>query len=250
MPEEKNDAIQKQDNSLTSNTPRKSLFAGKKVGIAAKIEEAKVVFDPTKMDNRIGIIFDDSGSMGSESYISPQALTKDPSLASKARNTKLEDAKEGVKEFFKACDLRTTSCALYGFSEHRRYPLSTDIITLSAVSDSFDSDQGTPLYSTSKKMINKEPVNRMIIFSDGEPTDYGHEQLIEEAVAHKIPIDTVFIGNSAHGEAVMKDIAEKTGGMFLKFADSTNFRKAFKYLAPAFRGYLADPNFKKQIGAE
>src|SRR6185369_83814 len=85
---------------------RRSLFAGKKVGIAAKVEAAKATFDPSKMEHRIGIIFDDSGSMDG---VTTPGFKSTIQVSSRS---KIEDAKEGVKEFFKACDLSKTACSL------------------------------------------------------------------------------------------------------------------------------------------
>jgi Mg-chelatase subunit ChlD len=118
-----------------------------------------------------------------------------------------------------------------------------------------------------EQMLADNPdVTRCVIFSDGEATDgtlylegqpkgynLDRSYVVEKFVGKEIKVDTVFITDNFSKDRdheVLKEIARRTGGEYLKFSDSGTFAKAFKYLAPAFRGYLADPNFKKQIGAE
>jgi hypothetical protein len=53
-----------------------------------------------------------------------------------------------------------------------------------------------------------------------------------------VPIDCVHIGSSTGGESTLKEIAERTGGVFMKFTDVGNFAKNFKYLTPGYYGQL------------
>lgn len=244
MPEEKNNELAKSETG--KSIQKRSLFAGKKVGLAAKLEETKITFDPHKMEHRIGLIADDSGSMGGQP---------------------IEDAKTAIGEFLHACSPQNTAVALYGFSERRKWKLTVDLVTLDVLKNDFRADQGTPLFTTMEKMIKDNPdLTRCVIFSDGDATDgtlksveqetvsfySGHDRsdVVEQYQAAKVIVDTVFITDSPTEEhTVLKEISNRTGGMHLKFKPGA-FAKAFKYLAPAFRGYLEDPNFKKQIGAE
>ena len=49
----------------------------------------------------------------------------------------------------------------------------------------------------------------------------------------------------------MRRLAEKTGGIFLKFdpAKGVDFKTAFKYLAPGKRLALMDAEFKRKLEA-
>lgn len=229
------DKIVKPDQSLAKRT---SLFAAKKVGIQKHLEQHKeVALDPREMENRIGIIGDDSGSMGGQ---------------------KLIDAKKGISSFLKACG-QGTSVALYCFHKARRWGLTADLFILDQLKDSIEADQSTPLFTTMEAMLEKENLTRAVIFSDGEATDGSMDSItsrniVEQYKARGIMVDCVFIYNARDGVEVdnrnLQMIAEMTGGLYIKFKDSELFAQNFKYLTPAFRAYLTDGNFRKQIGAE
>lgn len=234
-----------ESNKLAKRTG--SLFAGKKVGLAAKIEEARQSFNPEEMTHRIGLIFDDSGSMSGEP---------------------LKRAKEAVDAFLKSCNPHETSMALYllGRDENNR-SLTTDLILLNMYVQGLGCPNGTPLFTAMDKLINKEKITRAIIFSDGGPTDgsvvkndwtTGKETvdpdvnvktIVEQYKAKGIMADTVFIGSPSDTTAIttLKWIAEQTGGVFLQFEDATTFAKNFKYLAPKFRAMLSDKSFVAEI---
>lgn len=219
-------------NKLAKKT---SLFAGKKVGLAAKVEEArKNIPPPNEMANRIGLVFDDSGSMCGEP---------------------LAKAKEAVDAFIKSCNPFDTAVALYllGADQNNR-GLTNDLVILNMYVQGLDCPNGTPLFGSMDKLINKEPITRAVVFSDGSPTDGGKEYPQSKAVLDQykqkgIIADTVFIGHptDTHSIETMKWIAEYTGGIFLLFKDASTFAKNFKYLAPKFRAMLSDKSFVEEI---
>jgi Mg-chelatase subunit ChlD len=196
-----------------------------KVGLAAQRKQAlaeAASTDITKFPNKLGILFDDSGSMSHQ----------------------MDLAKEATESFLQSCNKNDTAVALYGFSPQRRYKLTNDMISLALLAKEFHADQGTPLYTTLEEMLEKESMTRGVIFSDGEPTDHANKDVenmdvIDRFVNRKIPIDTIFLGyETANGAKVLKEIADRTGGIFMHFTSGSNFAKALKYLAPGFRGML------------
>lgn len=196
-----------------------------KVGLAAQRRDALATAastDITKFPNKLGILFDDSGSMAYQ----------------------LDLAKEATESFLQACNKNDTAVALYGFSPQRRYKLTNDMISVAMLAKEFQADQSTPLYTTLEAMLDKESMTRGVIFSDGAPTDYPNKDtenmdIIDRYAARKIPIDTIFLGSeTAGGAQVLKEIADRTGGIFMHFTSGSNFAKALKYLAPGFRGML------------
>jgi Mg-chelatase subunit ChlD len=213
---------------------RSAIFAGKKVGLAAKVAEAGQNSNPLEMTNRIGLVFDDSGSMGGEP---------------------LAKAKEAVDAFIKSCNPFDTSLALYLFGpDASNRPLTTDLVILNMYVQGLDAPNGTPLYGTLDKLINKEPVTRAVVFSDGSPTDEhkesdGAKRILEQYKAKGVVADTVFIGHAtdSYGASELQWIAEYTGGVFLQFKDAATFAKNFKYLAPKFRAMLSDKSFVDEI---
>jgi len=174
--------------------------------------------------DRIGIVFDDSGSMG---------------------GNKILNAHKGVEEFLRNCKPNQTAVCVY--------PMNMPPITLDAKLPSvalavheIAATGRTPLHNTALSMLRNEKLTRAIVFSDGNPTDDGFETLVTLAKEQKIPIDTVLIGN--WGMEYMKNLAEATGGIFLHFDPAkTNFATNFKYLTPGYRAMLRDSNFKAKV---
>ena len=133
--------------------------------------------------------------------------------------------------------------------------LETDLIKLALAVDSeaISPTGGTPLYETILKAQEATPkATRYVAFSDGEPNNFiNEEKVIEQAKKDETPIDTVFFGSSDSSAEVMRRLAEKTGGIFLKFdpAKGVDFKTAFKYLAPSKRLALMDAEFKRKLEA-
>lgn len=95
-------------------------------------------------------------------------------------------------------------------------------------------------------VIKTYPVTRGVLISDGQANDT--QAALEEAdnyAAAEIPVDCVHIGHEEAGEGLLKEIAEKTGGIYVKFTDVTAFAKALVYLAPSGRTRL----LSGQVGA-
>lgn len=202
---------------------------------------AIIEIDPAKATHRIGILFDDSASMGGQ---------------------KIADAHVGTEEFLRSCNPKDTAVAVYPMNEgnryygaagHKKIPLTNKMYTACVTIKTFDAIGSTPMFQTLQTMLANESLTRGIIFSDGEPNS-DDEKLMDSAIAQaiekKIPIDTVFIGAEWDTKAIeiMKTIAERTGGIFLIFdPNKANFRTAFKYLSPGFRAMLADKSFAEKL---
>lgn len=222
--------------AAASNAP-----ASKKIGLAALREKAAnkpdalmntqkaITYNPNEMKDRIGIGFDDSGSMGRQ---------------------KMQDAHAGVEEFLRCCNKDTTSICVYPFNADP-LELNTSLPATALMVKDIHATGGTPLVRRCLEMLRRNKLTRAIIFSDGQYDEYTADELIFVAKEQKIPIDTVYIASSSSdyaGEADMKEIAERTGGIFLRFeAGKSNFRNSFKYLAPSYRAMLMAPGFKDKV---
>ncbi len=208
----------------------------KKVGIqgtrAAAAEKMRGV-DANEVPNRYCIGFDDSGSMSG-----------DP----------ISDAKKGVAGFLGSCNPTETSVAIYPFCAAPQ-PLVVMYDVINAYVGGLKATGGTPLYTTMLRILNEVKVTRAILFSDGEPTDelngYGEELrkndelAIAKAIEMRVPFDTCYIGNG--DSPVLKNIAEKTGGIYLKFDSTMSFAKNLKYLSPKYVALLANAELKERI---
>lgn len=219
------------EENKTTKLATKSMFAFKKTGLASSIEKAKDSYDPSKMENRLGLVFDDSGSMGGD---------------------KIQKAKEGVTEFIKSCNPSQTAICLYHFGDSNLV-MTTDLISVGFYANGLNAEHGTPLFKTLDKLINAENITRAIVFSDGQADEGGegnilNAKILDQFNAKEIPVDTVFLGHDeAYGGPTLKWIAEYTGGIYLWFKDAGTFAKNFKYLTPGFRAMLTDGNFKASI---
>lgn len=204
------------DNKLSKPTP---ITIGKPGGLHARIAQAEMVKEivgetsnPTTMPNRIALMLDCSGSMDGE---------------------KMDLLKKAAQSFIQDADLTSTSLAIEAFGMYLRQSLTTDRMTLWSACFGLAADGGTPLHEAMRVCI-EYPLTRAIIISDGDAnTDCETET--ENFVYKKIPVDCVHIGNSTGGEALLQRIASKTGGLFIKFKDVSQFASAFRFLLPEYR---------------
>jgi Mg-chelatase subunit ChlD len=196
---------------------------------------------PEEATDRIGIVFDDSMSMASYD--------------------KIEDAREGVVEFLRSCNPETTAIAIYPLNQPK-IALNVDLPSTALQVKEISPRGSTPILTTLKQLMDSN-LNRVVLFSDGEPTDVQTQiplsyvdpaiiRVCSEAKKREIIIDTVFISSpnnyNRQAEEFLKYIANVTGGIFLKFeAGKSSFRNSFKYLAPAYRALLADKSFVDKI---
>jgi hypothetical protein len=243
-----------QNMSETNLTVKPKMPSFKK-GIALAREQAENTIssiDPTKVPNRLGLVFDDSGSMGGKS---------------------IEDAHTAVKNFTNSCNFNDTSIAIYPLNKDKK-PLTIDYDLLNLYVMGILADGGTPLYHKLLEMIENENMTRAVVFSDGSPTDSKltgtceswdskpaafAQDIITKYIEKKIPIDTIYIGYASDvtdvyedgskpaGYREMEKIAELTGGIFIHFKDSTSLSNNLKYLAPRYRALLSNAELKSKV---
>ena len=184
------------------------------------------VTDPAIKD-RLGIVFDDSGSM---------------------YGSLIQEAKDGVIEFLKSCIPNQTAVALYPMN-HTKYQLETNLPYIAGKTLELEATDCTPLVSTTINLVeNNKTLTRGIVFSDGRPDRSDTTILVSMCKERKVPIDTVYIGrddDSAIG--FMRRLAEDTGGTFIHLKPGVSMRSTFKYLAPAYRALLADKSFVENL---
>lgn len=210
--------------------------------------EAKGYIAPEKAKEKIRIIFDDSDSMD---------------------GAKIKDAKQGCIKYLQICTVNQVAIAIHPLNL-AALPLETNLPYQAALIEHIKTDGATPLYRTiSEALAAPEGSTRLIVFSDGSPTDTEEETNypIAKAIEKKIPIDTVYLQepvDTSYGPAyssraqerskkekdLLQLIANRTGGIFLVFDRSkVNFSHAFKYLAPSKRHLLLSASFKADVEA-
>jgi len=244
--------------------PKMPPFGGIKKGIAAtrhENEQKIKTINPQECTNRLGLIIDDSGSMG---------------------HSGMEEVHKGVRGFTESCNPLDTSICVYPLNAGEK-ALVVDYDLINIYMARVWNIGSTPLYTKLDQMIQKESITRAVVFSDGGPTDFHlnledvleldtkdiplEEQrklakfiknqatdVLDKYVAKSIPIDTIYIGEdkdwsgkqtSSYTE--MKYIAEYTGGTFVNMKDSKTLGMSLKYLAPKYRALLSNADLKAKI---
>jgi hypothetical protein len=194
---------------------------------AAIANGATIIKSPQEMEHRIGIVFDDSGSM------SPAQIS---------------DCHEGIEEFLRSCGKDNTAITIYPMNA-AKLDLTTNLPAIALLQRSIRATGGTPLVQTAERMLKENPITRAIIFSDGAPNTRDTDKLVAAGVC----IDTVYIpsGPVYEGDAAasfMKKLAADTDGIYLQFErGKSNFRTAFKYLSPGLRYMLTDRAFVDKL---
>jgi Mg-chelatase subunit ChlD len=184
--------------------------------------------------NRIGLMLDCSGSMREHDH-SPMP--------------KIEMLKTGMQGFLNAMDWSNSKVAMYTFpSDERDLSLTNAAPILQLRLNDLEGDGGTPLGRSMAKILERESMTRAVIVSDGEADSRCEEEAREFREAG-IPIDCVHIGTSTKGERTLQQIAEITGGKYIKFTDLSSFSGAMKYLAPKFRALLNSTRAAGILGA-
>lgn len=237
----------KQDNTGITQRPKMPGFQKKGIALSReRAEETISSIDPTKVFNRLGMVFDDSSSMSGKA---------------------IEDARIAVKNFTASCDFGNTSISIYPLNKDKK-PLTVDYDLLNIFVMGIPASGGTPLYTKLLELIENENLTRAVVFSDGSPTDSKlvgtceswdskpaafAQDIIKKYQEKEISIDTIFIGEVYNddtkpaGYREMEKIAELTGGIFIHFKDSSSLSKNLKYLAPRYRALLANADLKDKI---
>ena len=200
----------------------KTGLAARKAATSLEVN-APVEISPQEMQHRIGIVFDDSGSMEDQMQI----------------------AHEAVEEFLRSCTQGQTAVTIYPLNA-ASINLSSELPAIALLQKKIPATGGTYIKRATTKMFRDNNLTRAIIFSDGSN---GDGDLPEDILTKGICIDTVYIGpDDPRAEAWLANIAKRTDGISLKFRlGSNNFRTAFKYLSPGLRYMLADKSFVESI---
>lgn len=208
---------------------------------------------PANAKQKIKIFFDDSGSM---------------------HGKKIEDAKKGTIEFMRNCPPNETAISIVPLNDIS-LDFTCNLPNLALRVNEIRSKGSTPLYQAIQKHIvvghDRILPNRCVVFSDGEPdggmrTDYNaetgtytskfgdmHLETIKQCQDRHMMLDTCWIAPENYDKndnalLIMKDLAEKTGGISLVFEEGkVDFKHAFPFLTPGMRHLLMDDNFRERL---
>lgn len=240
------------------NAAKRAAIEAAKARASAKFAEGALIkyTPPAECVERSRIIFDDSGSMGSQ----------------------LENAKRGVIEYLKNCIPNQTAVAVHFMNTTSwNTTLRSDLPQLAQdIKETELRSGGTPFFNTIKKALEATPrATRLVAFTDGAPTDKlqaeGDAEIqsmwhrsdtwrssadvvirISKSQSPAIPIDCVYFGEqnsyTQPNINLLKYLAESTGGFFMVFDPAKmDFATGMKYLAPVNRLRLTDGSFRAAL---
>lgn len=192
------------------------------------------------MRNRIMLMPDCSGSM--RSYADESG-----------RRTRNDCLQEAVIGFVQNCDFDDTAVAVETIPLQAcniSVPFTRNQVFLEMTGHQLGTPGDTPIGHTMQHVLNNTAPTRCVLISDGEATD--GTLCLDVARAYRecgIAVDCVHIGDDNSGEHTLKQIAELTGGIYIKFSDVNNFAKSLKYLTPKNYGLLMAPGAARLLGA-
>lgn len=205
--------------------PRKIGIPALHQRLSAPVTDAN---DPASRANRIALMLDASGSM--------TGIASDSGGPSK-----IEHLREAVTSFITSCNMLDTALAIESFGDDHRSRLALTCFQplLMTTAMSIDACGSTPLHEAMDYVLMTYSVTRGVVVSDGcaDCPSLCLDCAGRYAEAG-IPIDCVHIGNSVAGEDLLKQIAERTNGVYMKFTDVSNFAKNFRYLTPRYYAQL------------
>jgi Mg-chelatase subunit ChlD len=222
----------------------------------ARVNQAKASQpDAVSMPHRICLMLDRSSSMASYA----DARGKDKS--------KIDLLREAIDNFVNRCDFSNTSLAVETFPPQLELSLTNVGMMVSTSVKDISAAGNTPMKACVERCLEKIPMTRGIIVSDGEATDWYDavynfddgetpakqpiDTILSKYKTADIPIDCVHIGDSSSGEERLRRIAKETGGIYLKFTDVSAFASSFGFLTPGYRAQLTDGRMSAdQLGAK
>ena len=210
-------------------------------GLHSRLKAAEILkdiapkADPLKMPNRLAIVADFSGSMNE-----PANGYRSISDSETRSKTKLQLLQEAIQDFALRSNPSDTAIAVESFPAGFRIDLTCDTqeVYMRMMGTSVLGD--TPMGSGLHNALDHHSPTRCMLISDGEATDGDSSFEAARRLKNKeIICDCVHIGNSSSGEKRLQQIAEITGGMYMKFKDVASFSQNFHYLLPESRAAIA-----------
>ena len=206
--------------------------------------------DPSKKNVAIGVIIDDSGSMGSSD---PDDLRKAATVS--FLNTLGPDDKVLLTDYGTTGDhLRDMLCtsklapgADDGACSPPTAAFSSDKAALVKATEQIESSGGTPLFESCVEMMPlvdsvKDGRRGVLLLSDGSPNnDSKRDACHAAAKAASIPVFTVGLGPAAEGDPnvdpdavkVLRELSTATGGSYASANDAAQLDSLFRNMGTA-----------------
>lgn len=144
--------------------------------------------------------------------------------------------RQAVNTFLDNCFPGATKVGLASFPELVVLEPTHDLNAVRVAAQAIEPIGSTPMDEALEFVVNEWPCTHGIVVSDGSPDDKSSVlEVAKQYRAKSIKIDAVHIGEDHGGEELMKQLAEITGGIYIKFTDVKTFATSFKYLTPQHR---------------
>jgi hypothetical protein len=234
-------SLVKKDDEMNNVLSKGTKLRGTQSKFQQRVAQAqREEVDPGTMPNRLGIMSDCSSSMNDPEY--------DKEERRKMIGSRIELLRTAFQAFVTYCNLDNTAICCETFPPRMDLELCANRSRIEGFVHSLQASGNTPMRECVTLMLEKYPITRGIIVSDGAATDWHnwsttdeeHKDILDRYVAAGVPIDCVHISNGTAGEDLLRHIAKKTGGVFMKFTDVSAFQTAFAYLTPGLRGMLTN----------
>jgi hypothetical protein len=199
-------------------------------GAKVQLPSASSTGTPSFADMSSTVIFPDcSGSMSDiveNTYGERQSETHNKSYF----------CRQAVNTFIDNCFLGATKVGLASFPELVVIEPTLDLNTVKSAAQAIEPSGSTPMHEPLEFVIDEWPITHGIVVSDGSPDE--RSLVLAAAQRYKakgVKVDAVHIGADHGGEELMKQLAEITGGIYIKFTDVKAFAESFKFLTPKYR---------------
>lgn len=145
--------------------------------------------------------------------------------------------KQAVNTFIDNCFIGATQVGIATFPELVVIEPTLNLAKVKSDCEALDSTGSTPMHEPLEFCLDEwSTMTHGIVVSDGCPDSVQAVQSVIKKYRDKgIKLDAVHIGSDRSGESVMKEIAETTGGIYIKFTNVAAFAQAFKFLTPQHR---------------
>lgn len=144
--------------------------------------------------------------------------------------------RQAVETFLDNCFAGATKVGLASFPELVVLEPTHDLNAVRQAAQAIEPTGSTPMHEPLDFVITEWPCTHGIVISDGSPD--SRDAVLAAAQAYKaksVKIDAVHIGSDHGGEELMKQLAEITGGIYIKFTNVAAFATSFRYLTPRHR---------------
>lgn len=161
-----------------------------------------------------------------------------PDCSGSMKGQKIQMCRDALNTFIDNCFIGATRVGVASFPEQVVVEPTALLHEVKRACSALSASGGTPMADPLDFVLHEwTTVTHGIVISDGAPDTPNEVLAIAQAYKAKgLKLDAVHIGDEdKNGETLMKQLAEITGGIYIKFTDIASFARNFKFLTPKHR---------------